>query len=59
VIMWTHMSRNQKGVAPQSDHRDILGIARQHTQLPGELFSFWKFWSGASGTDSIIGKFSS
>jgi hypothetical protein len=59
VIMWTHMTQNQKGVPPQSDHRDILGIARQHTQLPGELLSFWKFWSGASGTDSIIGKFSS
>jgi hypothetical protein len=59
VIMWTHMSKNQQGVAPQSDHRDILGIARQHTQLPGELLSFWKFWSGVSGTDSIIGKFSS
>ena len=57
VIMWTHMSKNEKGVAPQTDHRDILGIARQHTQLPGELLSFWKFWSGASGTDSIIGKF--
>jgi len=57
VIMWTHMSKNQKGVAPQSDHRDILGVARQHTQLPGELLSFWKFWSGHSGTDSIIGKF--
>jgi serine/threonine protein kinase len=59
VIMWTHMSQNQKGVPPQPDHRDILGVARQHTQLPGELLTFWKFWSGASGTDSIIGKFSS
>jgi serine/threonine protein kinase len=57
VLMWTHMSQNEKGVAPQPDHRDILGIARQHTQLPGELLSFWKFWSGVSGTDSIIGKF--
>jgi serine/threonine protein kinase len=57
VIMWTHMSKNEKGVAPQPDHRDILGVARQHTQLPGELLSFWKFWSGHSGTDSIIGKF--
>jgi len=57
VLMWTHMSKNEKGVAPQSDHRDILGVARQHTQLPGELLSFWKFWGGASGTDSIIGKF--
>jgi serine/threonine protein kinase len=57
VLMWTHMSKNQKGVAPQTDHRDILGVARQHTQLPGELLSFWKFWGGASGTDSIIGKF--
>jgi serine/threonine protein kinase len=56
VLMWTHMSKNQKGVAPQTDHRDILGIARQHTQLPGELLTFWKFWSGVSGTDSIIGK---
>jgi serine/threonine protein kinase len=59
VLMWTHMSKNEKGVAPQDDHRDILGIARQHTQLPGELLSFWKFWSGPSGTDSIIGKFQS
>ncbi len=59
VIMWTHMSKNEKGVAPQDDHRDILGIAHQHTQLPGELLSFWKFWSGVSGTDSIIGKFQS
>jgi hypothetical protein len=57
VLMWTHMSKNEKGVAPQEDHRDILGVARQHTQLPGELLSFWKFWGGASGTDSIIGKF--
>jgi len=56
VLMWTHMSKNQQGVAPQSDHRDILGVARQHTQLPGELLSFWKFWGGASGTDTIIGK---
>jgi serine/threonine protein kinase len=59
VIMWTHMSKNQKGVPPQTDHRDILGIARQHTQLPGELLTFWKFWSGVSGTDTIIGKFQS
>ncbi|MGH3139703.1 MAG: serine/threonine-protein kinase [Gaiellales bacterium] len=59
VIMWTHMSQNDKAAPPQPDHRDILGIARQHTQLPGELLTFWKFWSGASGTDSIIGKFSS
>jgi serine/threonine protein kinase len=59
VLMWTHMSKNEKGVVPQDDHRDILGIARQHTQLPGELLSFWKFWSGVSGTDSIIGKFRS
>ena len=27
--------------------------------FPGELLTFWKFWSGASGTDSIIGKFAS
>ena len=53
------MSKNDKAAPPQPDHRDILGIARQHTQLPGELLTFWKFWSGASGTDSIIGKFSS
>ena len=59
VIMWTHMSKNDKNAPPQPDHRDILGIARQHTQLPGELLTFWKFWSGASGTDSIIGKFAS
>ena len=59
VIMWTHMTKNDKTAPPQPDHRDILGIARQHTQLPGELLTFWKFWSGASGTDSIIGKFSS
>ncbi len=59
VIMWTHMSKNEKGAPPQTDHRDIVGIAKQHTQLPGELLAFWKFWSGASGTDSIIGKFSS
>ena len=59
VIMWTHMSKNEKGAPAQTDHRDILGIAKQHTQLPGELLAFWKFWSGASGTDSIIGKFSS
>jgi serine/threonine protein kinase len=59
VIMWTHMSKNEKGAPPQDDHRDILAIARQHTQLPGELLTFWKFWSGASGTDSIIGKFQS
>ena len=59
VIMWTHMTKNDKNAPPQPDHRDILGIARQHTQLPGELLTFWKFWSGASGTDSIIGKFSS
>ncbi len=51
--------QNDKGAPPQPDHRDILGIARQHTQLPGELLTFWKFWSGASGTDSIIGKFAS
>ena len=57
VLMWTHMSKNEKGVPPQTDHRDILGVARQHTQLPGELLSFWKFWGGSSGTDSIIGKF--
>jgi serine/threonine-protein kinase len=57
VIMWTHMSKNEKGVPPQSDHRDILGIAREHTQLPGELLTFWKAWSGVHGTDSIIGKF--
>ena len=57
VLMWIHMSMNEKGVPPQTDHRDILGIARQHTQLPGELLSFWKFWSGVSGTDAIIGKF--
>jgi serine/threonine protein kinase len=59
VIMWTHMTKNDKNAPPQPDHRDILGIARQHTQLPGELLTFWKFWSGASGTDSIIGKFQS
>ena len=59
VIMWSHMSKNDKNAPPQPDHRDILGIARQHTQLPGELLTFWKFWSGASGTDSIIGKFGS
>jgi serine/threonine protein kinase len=59
VIMWTHMSKNEAGAPPQPDHRDILGIARQHTQLPGELLTFWKFWSGTSGTDSIIGKFAS
>ncbi len=59
VIMWTHMSQNDKNAPPQPDHRDILGIARQHTQLPGELLTFWKFWSGVSGTDSIIGKFAS
>jgi len=59
VIMWTHMSKNDPNAPPQTDHRDIIGIARQHTQLPGELLTFWKFWSGASGTDSIIGKFAS
>ena len=59
VLMWTHMSKNEKGAPPQDDHRDILGVARQHTQLPGELLTFWKFWSGVSGTDSIIGKFQS
>jgi len=56
VIVWIHMSKNQQGVAPQSDHRDILGVARQHTQLPGELLAWWSFWSGVKGTANIIGK---
>jgi serine/threonine protein kinase len=56
VLVWTHERTNTKGVPPQPDHRDILGVARQHTQLPGELLSWWKFWSGTRGTRSIIGK---
>jgi serine/threonine protein kinase len=56
VIVWIHMSKNKNGVAPQDDHRDVLGIARQHTQLPGEVLAWWKFWSGVKGTASIIGK---
>jgi hypothetical protein len=56
VLVWSHMSKNQKGVAPQDDHRDVLGIARKHSQLPGDVLQFWSFWSGATGTSTIIGK---
>ncbi len=56
VIVWAHESANEKGVPPQTDHRDILGIARQHTQLPGQLLAFWTFWGGEAGTANIIGK---
>jgi serine/threonine protein kinase len=56
VIVWMHMSKNQKGVPPQTDHRDVLVVARQHTQLPGDVLNFWNFWGGEKGTAAIIGK---
>jgi serine/threonine-protein kinase len=57
VIVWMHMSQNEKGAPPQQDHRDILGIARVNSQLPGALLTWWKFWGGSSPNSvEIIGK---
>jgi serine/threonine-protein kinase len=57
VIAWMHMSKNKKGAPPQDDHRDILGIARTHSQIVGGLVRWWKYFGGSSATnDKIIGK---
>jgi len=44
VIAWTHMRTNVPGEPPQADHRDVLGVARQHSELPNALFTWWGFW---------------
>ena len=51
-----HEPRTTKDAPPQPDHRDILGDRTPAHPASGRAADFWKFWSGASGTASTIGK---
>jgi hypothetical protein len=56
-IIWTHEATNMPGHPPQTDHRDVLVIASQHSQLPNKLDLFFNLWSGTNkNVAGAIGK---
>jgi serine/threonine protein kinase len=56
-IVWTHEATNMPGHPAQPDHRDVLVIASQHSQLPNKLELFFNLWSGTKkNVAGAIGK---